>query len=128
MDKLKHKIKMLLAKAAYTPYPAEAETFQRAAEKLMAKHGIEVSLSGADEVKHSEPHRIDLTFSGVYAEAIVTGTGFVVHKWPPLAGMLSSVHGSTVKVLSVFGDEETLANSLTTPSPIGSEPAPISCR
>ena len=43
-QRLLSKVRMMLAKAESTPYPAEAETFTAAAQKLMTRHSIDRAL------------------------------------------------------------------------------------
>lgn len=63
-------ITKLLAKAENTPYPAEAQTFQEHAERLMVRYGIEQAVVDAEAGKEGKPqepmveHRVE--FAGQY--------------------------------------------------------------
>lgn len=67
-------IRKLLAKAESTNYPAEAETFQAHAERLMIRYGIEQAQldSGKDE-SQIDMIREHIDFTGIYAQAFQLG-------------------------------------------------------
>lgn len=78
-DKLLKKIEMMLRKAESTPYPAEAETFMAAAEKLMLRHGIDrAMLESADEAKREKVVVLKVKLEGMWQTAWSRGFGNVV--------------------------------------------------
>ena len=81
---IEERIRLLLELAANTPYPHEAETAQKQAEKLMVKHGIEVMLDGkSTKAGMKEDH---LMFNGVYGEAALVSIYQIVAAFPGVAG------------------------------------------
>lgn len=74
-------IQQLLNKAANTPYPAEAETFQEHAERLMARYSIDAAMLDAEAAKQGKPREKMLEsryeVSGVYRLAYVRGLSYI---------------------------------------------------
>lgn len=83
MDKIRKRIQLLLNKAANTPYPEEAKTFQEHAERLMVRHSID-SLDGVGD----EPEFFTRNFQSVGVYRVVRHQGLIalMQSFPHLTG------------------------------------------
>lgn len=110
LAKMKQRIAQLLAQAESTPYPAEAETFTAAAEKLMLRLGIaRAELEDLGQVQSEKVTQYRREYTGIhaigfisYAHAIATGFGHI-------STLQSSWNRGRVRNLYLVGVESDVA-------------------
>lgn len=107
LDRMKEKIALLLNKAENTNFPAEAQTFQEHAERLMVRYGIakaQLEDTEAKRGKRQEPV-IEATFHvyGMYRLGRAIGLHAVAQAFPAVSTLESSDHNS--KIIYVIGHE-----------------------
>ena len=73
------RVRLLLAKAEATTYPAEAETFTAGAQALMARHSIDRALLDAARPEHDAPRGRRIGVDRPYQQAKVMLLGVVAH-------------------------------------------------
>ena len=86
LAKLKEKISLMLNKAENTPYPAEAQTFQEHAERLMVRYGITAAQiddeAGRGKQKTEEIVEVKFTFRGSFRKQEFMGFSQICNVWP----------------------------------------------
>lgn len=107
---IEERIRLLLEKAANTPYPHEAELAQKQAEKLMVKHGIEVLLS-------NEPGRAKMVKKsyfrkGVYGQSTLTSVYQIVAAYPGIMGYRNMHAPSNLFELVIVGKESAVDQAM----------------
>lgn len=110
-DKTLKLITQLLAKAENTPFPAEAQTFQEHAERLMVRYGIEQAEIDAEAGRQGRPQepmveeRIE--FSGQYRVGQSLGFSYIAMAFNTIR-VLQSTRSSS-KLLYLIGAESDVA-------------------
>lgn len=111
LAKMKQKIAMLLAKAENTPYPAEAEAFSEAAEKLMLRLGIaRAELESVGETKPEKVGKVSREYKGIFAIANVTMAYSIATGFGHITGLQSSWNRGRNRTLHLIGVESDLAD------------------
>ncbi|PYI37577.1 hypothetical protein CVS30_15020 [Arthrobacter psychrolactophilus] len=121
MDATAHKAKKtlklitaLLAKAENTPYPAEAQTFQEHAERLMVRYGIEQATIDAEAGRRGKPQEamVEERFElfGSYRVGQAIGFSAIAHAFSTVRVLQSTT--STKKILFLIGAESDVQQVL----------------
>ena len=104
-------ITKLLAKAANTPFPAEAQAFQEHAERLMVRYGIEQATIDAEAGKSGKPQELmveeRVEFSGQYRVGQARGFTMIALAFNTVRVLQAT--GSSKKVLYLIGAESDVA-------------------
>jgi len=99
LNKLKEKIQLMLNKAENTPYPAEAQTFQEHAERLMVRYGITAAQLDAEAGKGSKSEEkiveVKFTFKGSFRKQEFAGFGQICYWWPGIT-LLKQINGNVI--------------------------------
>lgn len=114
MAKTRELINQLLAKAEATPYPAEAQTFQEHAERLMIRYGIEQAHLDAEAGKQGKPREAMVerpyTLRGVYRAAESRGFTAIARAFGTVKVLESG--GRNTTTLYIIGAESDVAQAL----------------
>ncbi len=104
-DKILDKVRALLAKAAGTEYPAEAEAFLAKAEALMARHAIDQAMLDNSDRSNDEPAMRVIRLGAPYpvAKAILLQEIAVAHRCQSVYG-----YGPDRNDAHVFGFQSDL--------------------
>jgi len=118
LAKLKEKIALLLNKAENTPYPAEAQTFQEHAERMMVRYGITAAQldveAGRGSQKTEEIIETRFVFKGSFRKQEFAGFSQICNVWPGIT-LLKSTERNTVTayVIGHKSDVESVLRMLT---------------
>ncbi len=107
-------ITKLLAKAENTPFPAEAQTFQEHAERLMVRYGIEQASIDAEAGKAGKPQEpmVERRFElhGQYRVGLARGFSLIAMAFNTVRVLQSTT--SATKTMYLIGAESDVAQIL----------------
>lgn len=107
LERMKEKIALLLNKAENTPYPAEAQTFQEHAERLMVRYGIAKAQLDDTDAKRGKSHEpvieVKYEVKGLYRIKRALGLHAIAQAFPAVTTLETSWGNS--KIMFVIGHQ-----------------------